>query len=212
MYPNSSQQSPIYQRQNGKNKKSIGSIKAKQFKFEKVICEDCNNSKTQKYDQSWEKLSRFLDDNWSDILKNNSFDLSKLFSSHIVSEMTNVQLFFIKMLGCKIAESNKTIGLRSFSTALNNAKEHSNVYISFRDSANNYTGNYTANSDVELSKDEDGNMEYIHWFYVIGKFAVDVIYTMQPKEFDLKGAKKPSEMESILKLSTLSYDQTYTKS
>lgn len=212
MYPNSSQKSPIYQRKNGKKKKPIGSIKAKTFKFKKVICEDCNNSKTQKYDKSWEKLSGFLDDNWNEILESNSFDINKLFSSDIPREMINIQLFFIKILGCKIAESSNNIGLESFSSALNKTEEHPHVYISFRDSTNNYTGNYTANADVELSKDKNGNMEYIHWFYVVGNFAVDVIYTMQPKEFDLNGAKKPSEMSNIIKLSTLNYDQTHRKS
>ena len=154
----------------------------------------------------------FLHDNWTEILKNNSFDLNNVFSSNIADEIIKIQLFFIKILGCKIAESNNNIDLESFSSALNRTDEHPNVYISFRDSANNYTGNYTANSDVELSKDKNGNMEYIHWFYVVGDFAVDVIYTMQPKEFDLNGALKPSEMENIIKLSSLNYDQAHIKS
>jgi len=211
LYPSVSQASPIYHRRNGEGKRPLGSIKAKGFKYENVICGDCNNTKTQPFDNDWEKLSKYLTDNWLKVKHRKGFKICSAFPNHTGIEMINVQLFFVKLLGCKIVESKAPIDLLSFSKAILEKKEHSDIYISFRDSEKNGKGNYSANSDIELDKDNE-NIIYAHWFYIIGDIAIDVIFSPQAAEIDLNGALKPSMMECFIPLSHLNYDQEYNDS
>ncbi len=206
VYGNASQKSPVYTRKDGKKTKPIGSINSNLFKYERVICEKCNNNITQNHDNSWEVLSDFLHNNWDDIKINNGFKLNKIFPSDPEEHMIFVQLFFIKLLGCKIAESGNDFCLKSFSAAINSGNEHPDVYISFRDSQKN---DYTASADIDAFKDGNGNFVYLHWFYTIGSFSVDVIYTKNISNINLNGAKKPSDMNDFVSLSKLNYNQDY---
>ncbi len=210
LYPNITQKSPIYQSLNGVKKRPIGSTNSQDFKFEKVICEDCNNSKTQKFDQSWDILSKYLNTNWSEILKNKGFNPDSVFNNKSKENLVFVQLFFLKLMGCKIKQSGKSTALQSFSDSLNTSKEHKNVYISFRDSANRYKGNHSANSDIQLFRTPDKKVKYMHWFYVVGKVTVDLIYSPDISGLDLNGALLPNQMDGFIKLSKLNYDQTYS--
>lgn len=210
-FQNVSQKTPVYKERNGKKTRPIGSIKSDSFKYPKLICEDCNNSKTQPFDLSWETLSKYLSNNWGDISSKNSFNLNLVFQTNPQNEMINVQLFFIKLLGCAIKESDNTsFDTKSLSDALKNGVEHQNVYISFRASEIENNKRYSANSDLEMFAGKDKEIKYLHWYYIVGQFAVDVIYSEAPDEIDLNGALKPSQMGDFISLSKLNYDQNYS--
>ena len=187
LYPNTTQDSPINHSRNGVKKRPIRSIKSKAFKYEKVICEDCNNSKTQAYDETWEVLHKYLSGHWSEIIKNDGFYLDKIFQCETEKKMKNVQLFFIKLFGCKIKQSGKSNALSDLSKSLLMSEEHPNVYISFRDSANELKNNHSVNSDVQVYK-EHGKLKYMHWFYTVGKITVDLIYSPDVQYLELNGA------------------------
>jgi len=208
LYPCTNQNNPIYKRRDGVNAKPIGSINSNSFKYKKVICTKCNNSVTQAHDNAWKVLSEYLQSNWQDIKKINGFLLSDIFTLEYKISMIHIQLYLIKLLGCKISESGKDFGLESFSSAILNTTEHPNVYISFRDSENTNANDYSASSNYEVYSDE-GNIQYIHWFLTIGSFSVDVIYANNIEDIDLNGAKKPNEINDFVSLSKLNYNQNY---
>ena len=209
LYLQVSQKEPIHKRRDGSIVKPIGSIKSSGFHYEKVICTECNNSKTQKFDRSWEVLSDYFRKNWSDIKQANRFCLSSVFPENELSEMVNVQLFFVKLFGCKLKESKAAFALSNFSRALNEAGEHSSIYLSFGVSRHGKSQSYSVNSDVQACRDSSGRIVYMHWFYVIGDLTVNLIYSEKTEEIDLNGAKKPSEMGGFCSLVRLNYDQSY---
>lgn len=210
LYPEISQKTPVLKRSNGVISRPIGSTKSDSFKYQKVICEYCNNSRTQPFDEGWETLSDHLSKNWGEISAQNRFKVNAIFPCNPQSNMIKVQLFFIKLLGCAIKESsNNNFDTKTLSEALINSVEHENVYISFRSSDKSSKGNYAANSDVQMSIGCNEEINYLHWFYIVGSFAVDVIYTENPEGIDLNGAQKPSQIGEFITLSQLNYDQSY---
>ena len=206
IYGKLNQSDPVYAQKDGKKIRSIGSTKSDLFKYKKLICEDCNNNKTQQYDKSWATLSKFLYIHKDRIKKDGGINLNEVFSCNIKQKMIDVQLFFIKLFGCKIVESGEIFYLEDLAEAIMSGDEHPNVYISFRDS---HKTNYTASSNIECSRDDEDNIDYLHWFYTIGSFSVDVIYSKDISDIDLNGAKKPSEMSTFIALSELTYNQNY---
>lgn len=172
-----------------------------------MLCEKCNNSKTQASDLAWGKLSKFLSDNWVEIKKLKMISLYDVFGDEWEKKMILVQLYFTKIFGCKIAESNAPIDLHMFSLSILNIMEHPSLHISFRDSEKKT--NYACLSDIEIySKNKD--IVYAHLFYTVGNITIDILYYEQGIEaINLNGALKPSCMKQNLQLSELNYDQEY---
>lgn len=203
------EQLPIHHEINGVRKEPISDLNDGRFKYHKSICTICNNERTQKSDKAWEQLSRYLHNNWESIKLNKSINLSKLFTNNVDTKMILVQLYFVKIFGCSIKESQSPINLDSFSDAILKQKEHPLIYISFRDSEDCRSDSYSASSDIEVFKNSSGVIEYAHMFYRVGNVVVDIIYSENTDNIDLNGALKPSDMKSFINLSKLSYNQNY---
>lgn len=208
-YPIISQAHPLYHRKNGvKQQQYIGSLKSNQLKFDALLCARCNNERTQVFDLAWEKLSNYLQDNWDEILKLNQIDLYNIFPDNILDNTIAVQLFFVKIFGCYIKETDTLISLSSFSESLLHKLEHPNIYFSFRKSEMKTIGNYTGLSDIVICH-EKGNQEniyYAHMFYTLNKITVDLIYASNTANLELNGAMKPSQiMDNRIELSKLNY-------
>lgn len=208
LYPSVCQKRPIYHIRNGILKKEIGSIRSKSFMFDSLICSECNNARTQDYDKAWEKLSKYLYQNWIIIKINGFIDLYDVFGDNYIVNMLFVQLYFAKIFGCKIKESSSPIDLELFSKSILNAKEHPYLYISIRDSVEIKKGNRAVLSDIEIYTGNE-KIIYAHLFYTVGSVTVDMIYCPDTSMIDLNGAEKPSVMKKILNLSRLNYDQKY---
>lgn len=207
LYPEASQQNPIFHRRNGDPKKNIGSVNSKNLKFKNLICKKCNNEITQEYDIAWEKLSHYLHQNWITIKNNGEINLSFVFPFDFKKNMILVQLFFVKMFGCKIKESYAPIDLGIFSKSIVDKKEHPYLYISFRDSDSQYSRSYSAISDIEICKDGK-HIIYAHLYYTIGNMTVDMIYCKEQSSIDLNGGLKPSDMKKVILLSRCNYSQS----
>jgi len=208
-YPMISQAHPLYHRRNGvKQQQYIGSLKSNHLKFDALLCAKCNNERTQVFDLAWEKLSNYLQDNWDEILKLNQIDLYNIFPDNTLENMINVQLFFTKIFGCYIKETDALVPISSFSESLLNKSEHPNIYFSFRKSEMKTIGNYTGLSNIEIyhEKDNHENIYYAHMFYTLNKITVDLIYAPNTANLELNGAIKPSQiMDTRIALSKLDY-------
>jgi len=114
-FGNISQKNPIFFHTKEKKNIPVGSLKSKRFKFDSLICNNCNSSLTQPYDQAWEQLSAYLRSNWPDLLKSRKVNLTKIFPGSVHRSMLFVHLYFLKIFGCKIVESGAPIDTVSFS-------------------------------------------------------------------------------------------------
>ena len=82
------------------------------------MCSHCNNAGTQVYDEAWRRLSSYLQANWREITARGSFDLSKVFGAETAKQAVRVQLYFVKILGCKLLDDGIRVDLETFSKAL----------------------------------------------------------------------------------------------
>ena len=208
LYPNTTQQSPLYHRRDGIKQETIGGLKSDRLKFDALICTKCNNERTQKFDLAWETLSDYLQKNWDIILKDDQINLLDIFPENTTRYMIEVQLFFVKILGCKIEESKSTINLTSFTESIMDEVEHKDIYCSIRDSNIETIGKYSSISDIEVFYKNDNQDEiiYAHMFYTIDQVTIDVIYCPDTSYINLNCAIKPTNIiDYTIKLSKCNY-------
>jgi len=206
IYKDVSSKKPIFHRRDSEKKRPIGGFKSKAFKFEPFICNACNNKRTQKADRAWEKLSHFILQNWGIIKGTNAIYLADVFGENFEENFLQLQLYFAKLLGCKIVESGIESHLVSLSYSILNETENSNLYISFRHCQNSFSENYSVVSDLQVGR--IGTREvYMHMFCTFGCFSVDIIYSESVGEIELNGALLPSEIHSKIELTKIDYPQ-----
>ncbi|MBK9329533.1 MAG: hypothetical protein IPM95_09535 [Sphingobacteriales bacterium] len=79
------------------------------LKFNNVLCQKCNNEKSQPADQAYETFINYINSNLSSIIEAESLDFSKIFSDCIIKQKHNVFRYFIKNFCCRLATNNITI-------------------------------------------------------------------------------------------------------
>lgn len=210
--PEVTQTKPIFHRKNGIKKRSIGSLDALALKYPKSICAVCNGSLTQPYDHAWAKLSGFLHTHSQEIESNNSLDIASVYETDLQENIKNIQLFFAKQFGCKLIESEIDFDLSEIGNAILANTEVPALYLKLRRSDNGKSATYCAVSDVAVSKSASSKLEYIHFFYTVGTFSVDILYCTNPDEFDLKDYFLPCTVGKQLSIGRANYTQTYDAS
>lgn len=193
-----SQKNPIYHRRNGNIKRPIGSLNSNAFKYNKSICANCNGTLTQPYDYSWSQLSNYISN--KKLNSNSEVDLNLVFHSNVGKNLVNIQLFFAKQFGCKVIESRLWVEFDLTETAevIKNGNSHPNIYLKVRQSNNGKTDRYCAVSDIEILRTKEGDIRYVHFFYTIGKYTVDVLYSENTENLVLDGYIQPNNLQTFI--------------
>lgn len=169
-----SQEDPIYLTRGEEKPRKIQSTNSKLVKS-KTICSSCNSARTQPFDQAWETLSAYLQDNQATFSETGSLDLREVFGNSFPRSMLYVHLYFLKLFGCKIKEDSFPIDLSIFSRAIKKKKPVKFVYISL-----NY---FSAETEIKnagystIDKLSIGSeVKYASWLYIIGKIGINICY------------------------------------
>ena len=128
---NISQSQPLFKTPRDSRSKRIGSVTAKALKFDPTICVKCNNQNTQPYDRAWEKLSSYFFANREQLHRNQRWEPRKIFPGSARKDLINVQLFFLKIFGCRSIDLDTTIKLNELAECLRSGTPCSHFYISF---------------------------------------------------------------------------------
>src|SRR5208282_3225475 len=197
-----SQQNPAYVHRGKATNHPIGSARNKALAFKTPICTECNNVGTQPYDEAWEKLSEYLHANWPAIVRRGQFDLSKPFPGGTRQTALDVHLYFVKLFGCKAAEENLPIDLKSFSSALMNRTAHPEIVLQVAN-APAKRGEFVA-YETEINIMREKSTQEIHgatWGYLIHSVAVKVSYIKTGALLHTPGwAWRPNASGKIVKL------------
>ena len=108
--------------------KPLGSFDNKILKRHN-ICANCNGTRTQSHDESWQHLSNVL--RQSCLKKSDVVRTNKLFKYNTKEKMLNVHLYFVKHFGCYITEYTTPIDIKTFATSILNNKAHPNLFLQF---------------------------------------------------------------------------------
>jgi hypothetical protein len=145
------------------------------------LCAKCNNETTQPYDRAWEAMSDYLRNRWSTISRERHFDLARVFPGSAKKGALHVHLYFVKLFGCRVAESNIQLNLGPFSSALRTEVAHPNVYLQIGDTPGKCPFQTAGISEIHAEVDPiSGRPIIAMWMYTVGEFAVRIGY-LEPR-------------------------------
>jgi hypothetical protein len=172
-----SQNDPIYVHTDMARNVRLRTIKDDIFKSNALLCSHCNNARTQPFDRAWEALSKALMAQQS-LRPGQLIKLNKIFKRPAREVLLDVHLYFAKLFGCRIAESNIPIDLKPFSDAIMHRRTHPQLYLAIGpwpevESLKKMAGVteiHTLNNKV------DGHAIAASWIYHVGILHVRLLY------------------------------------
>ena len=78
----------------------------KHLKFEKTLCSECNNEKTQPFDKAYDQFYHFVYINEQNILHKRFIDFQDVYGTNWQNQQRNLFKYLVKLFGCKIVEAN----------------------------------------------------------------------------------------------------------
>lgn len=99
------------------------------LKYDKILCSNCNNARTQPFDKAYEEFITYLNENESEIVHKRFIDFHKIYGDDFENKQRNLYKYFVKSFGCRLAHFNhdnhpvpsdmvELLGLDSFQTKL----------------------------------------------------------------------------------------------
>lgn len=110
----------------------LQSSNSKIAKFQKNICADCNGSKSQPFDKSYQELIQYYYRNRNRIKDQRSISLIEIFGSNWKESMLNVQRYIGKHIGCRLAEKKIKFEDDNLIAFLNGESSNKNLKITFQ--------------------------------------------------------------------------------
>lgn len=97
--------------------------------FGKVLCNDCNSSKTQPFDVAYETFSEWVNQQGKAVLTMSELDFTLIYGDVFQNSLLDLTKYFVKHLGCRLASEGFEIpsglsaslgstNLRSFEVSL----------------------------------------------------------------------------------------------
>ncbi len=77
---------------------------AARLKFSNTLCNKCNSTRSQPFDNAYSIFSKYLLKNYSKIMQQHYFDLSEIYGLETESQRNNLARYYAKHIGCRIAE------------------------------------------------------------------------------------------------------------
>jgi hypothetical protein len=78
-------------------------------KFGKVLCEQCNTTRSQPFDRAYERFSAWVNQKDAELLQHEELDFTEIYGANFEPEVLNLIRYFAKHLGCRIASDNYSL-------------------------------------------------------------------------------------------------------
>ena len=170
------QNKPIYIHTSAKRNQPIRGIKSDKLTYSTRICSTCNNKLTQPHDRAWEQLSGYLRSQNPPIQGGTVIRLDNVFPGSVHRSMLYVHLFFLKLFGCLIVEHSIPLDISEFSRCILYGTPHPKVRLAFWTGLHDTLRKHAGCTPVQTAA-LNGYIVYAGWFYIVGRVAVNVIYT-----------------------------------
>jgi hypothetical protein len=172
---------PLYMHTKERRNVRINGLKSSKLLSTAPMCHTCNSTGTQPYDLAWEMLSEHLAARHA-LRSGEKINLHRFFPGKVKASMRDVQLFFVKLLGCKCVESAVPVDVQSFARALRERKAHPHIRIGFcppfsRGLVARRSPQVLGSSEVEVLEGTiTKRVHFASWFYYLDFVSVRVIY------------------------------------
>lgn len=95
------QQKPAFYHSSKHSNLPVAAFKRQRFKFPKVICENCNNARTQNCDSAFLLFFRHMQNHKRSILKKGRINLERIYTGEPIV-LAELYLYFLKIYGCTL--------------------------------------------------------------------------------------------------------------
>jgi hypothetical protein len=75
-------------------------------KFEKVICQACNNARTQPFDFAYDRFADWVNQKDAGLMQDTQIDFTEIYGADFQEGVLNLLKYFAKHLGCRIASDD----------------------------------------------------------------------------------------------------------
>ncbi len=173
-----SEGNPIFSRNEYGKPITLNSDKAPRLLFQSPICKRCNTTLTQPNDTAWEKLSRFVFERFNSERSMQFLHLDEALEPHWRKKICNVQLYFAKLLGCRIQESGAPVDIAAIANSILHQRINQNLYLGFFQTSD-YDRPYCNLSEVIVNSSADDHLIEAKIIYSVDRFHVQVVYTTE---------------------------------
>lgn len=87
----------------------VQSSKSDNLKFEKCICQRCNNERSVPFDKAYTSFMDYIDEYWKEIENDSYVDVKKIFGKKHKEGKDNLFRYYTKHICCRISENGFTI-------------------------------------------------------------------------------------------------------
>ncbi|NOQ25285.1 MAG: hypothetical protein GQ564_07975 [Bacteroidales bacterium] len=192
----------------GNHKKTIQGPDSKLLKFEKVLCQNCNNSRSQPFDRSYDLFINYVLENYELILDKKNINLVNIVNSDTIGFKHNIFRYLTKIFCCRLATNNIIIEPKLVEF-LNYAKPLDFMYFKFevrpdihaflnRPEADVNDGNiYLSPLKYFLSKDNN-QINLVYQFYNLQWLRIYTFYSEKMTEENYSGYNEYNNSNTIL--------------
>jgi hypothetical protein len=78
-------------------------------KFGKVLCQQCNTTRSQPFDRAYERFSAWVNQKGADLLRYEELDFAEIYGANCQPDVLNLLKYFAKHLGCRIASDDYSL-------------------------------------------------------------------------------------------------------
>jgi hypothetical protein len=165
---------PVYFTTQERNARPVYSAKSNNLKTGHVICVHCNTTRTAPFDHAWMTLSRELRRRLPSLSDGKKLRGETVFPYDTRRQMLGVHLFFVKLLGCELADSGDSpFDLSPLSKAVLNERSHPSLYLQFGYGATMGNALHMGSSDINIDALSNG-AKFGMWAYSAGGFSAMV--------------------------------------
>jgi hypothetical protein len=176
-FPNVSQKEkrPIHFRR-GLEKAKAFSAKSDHFKFNVPICAECNGVLTQPHDEAWSLLVKAFFGPLSGLKPGDHLDVRSVYGREVVSEMRNVHLYLLKLLGCHIIDAKTPLSVSGIARSILRGTANAEVYVKFGITGPYKGSDFFGGAPFQgATSGIDGSCVWAGWIHYEGKLAAHVV-------------------------------------
>lgn len=187
--------------------KEVQGPDSKLLKFNKVLCQDCNNSRSQPFDRAYDLFVRYVLENYNEILDRRIIDFNDIVKTDTVNFKHNVFRYFTKVFCCRLASNNISI-VPELIEFLDYEKPIKFLYFKFevrpdiyaflnRPETDGYEGNIYLSPLRYFPSAESNHIDLVYQFYNLQWLRIYTFYSEKMTEEIYAGYKEFNDSSTI---------------
>lgn len=103
--------------------KSIPGADAKQLKYQPSLCKYCNDTRTQPFDNAYDRFISWALDNEDTVLRDRRIDFKEVYGDDFERGVRNLRKYFAKSFGCRLVNAGQAVPRELVAFLLNDEQQ-----------------------------------------------------------------------------------------